>query len=161
MVHMAPHPTPCSIRPTYSMRVACGNAIISQPKMTCASLTISDTRRPNTAHAAPAGTAPITAPTPNSELAVAAAMGDTSKLTAVPFSSIVWVGDDHPSTVPMTNAPSDAAVSGNIGKQKQENKYDAARCHAPLDLKKKKSRQGARSRDSGLGRLFDCSALVF
>lgn len=109
MVHMAPHPTPCSIRPTYSTRVAVGNVIISQPKMTFDSPTISDTRRPNTADTAPAGTAPITAPTPNSEHTVAAAIGDTSKSTAEPFSSIFWVGDDHPSTVPMTNAPKDAA----------------------------------------------------
>lgn len=108
MVPMAPHPTPWSIRPTNSMRLAFGNATMSQPKNTCASLTMSDTRRPNTADTAPAGTAPITAPTPNSELAVAAAMDDTSKLTALPLASIVWAGDDHPSTVPTTNAPKDA-----------------------------------------------------
>ncbi|KAE9534466.1 hypothetical protein AGLY_008556 [Aphis glycines] len=111
MVHMAPHPTPCSIRPTYSIRAAFGNAIINQPKTTCASPTMSDTRRPNTDDTAPAGTAPITAPTPNSEHAVAAAIDDTSKLTAVPFSNIVIVGDDHPRTVPMTNEPRDAATA--------------------------------------------------
>lgn len=98
-MHIAPDPTPCRIRATYTVRRALATTIgSSQPSATCASLTINDTRRPNTEHAAPAANAP----TANNQLTVAIDDGASAP------AAVSFPGDDRPSTVPTTNAPSDA-----------------------------------------------------